>query len=83
MTGAGVNRHNTLCTALRGLDTAAMTLPEILEACAAVAPGATPPEILAAMRQVAEEQLAEAEQLERFARCRKAGITAVIRRNEP
>ena len=83
MTGAGVNRHNTLCTALRGLDTAAMTLPEILEACAAVAPGVTPPEIIAAMRQVAGEQIAEAEQLERFQRCRKAGITAVIAEGKP
>jgi len=55
----------------------------LVEHCRAQVPGCTPPEIMAAMRQVAGEQLAEADQLERFGRCRKAGITGVVPGGKP
>lgn len=38
---------------------------------------------LAANREAARRQLAEAEQFERFGRCRKAGISGVIRGGKP
>lgn len=75
--------YEKLCAALRGMDTATMELPEIVAACEAVEPTVTPPEILAAMRQVAGEQLAEAEQLEKYGRCRMAGIKGVIHGGKP
>lgn len=75
--------HEKLCAALRGMDTATMELPAIVTACEAIEPTVTPTEIIAAMRQVAGEQLAEADQLERFGRCRKAGITAVHAGGKP
>jgi len=67
-----------LRAAILEADAAGMSTEALVEHCQKQAPGCTPAEIMAAMRQVAGEQLAEADQLERFGRCRQAGITGVV-----
>jgi hypothetical protein len=60
-------------------DAAGMSTEALVEHCQRQVPGCTPPQIAAALRAVAAEQLREAEQLETFARCRRAGIRRVVR----
>lgn len=75
--------HEKLRAAILEADAAGMSTEALVEHCRKQAPGCTSAEIMAALRQVAGEQLAEADQLERFGRCRKAGITGVIRGGKP
>jgi len=72
-----------LRAAILEADAAGMSTEALVEHCLRAVPGCTPPEIMAAMRQLAEQQIREAEELERFGRCRKAGITAVHEGGKP
>lgn len=67
-----------LKAAILEADAAGMSTEALVEHCRTQVPGCTPAEIMAALRQIAGEQLAEADQLERFGRCRQAGITGVV-----
>jgi hypothetical protein len=73
-----MTNHEKLCAALRQVDPSTMTLQALVEHCEREAPGCAPREMFAALRTVAEEQLREADELERYGRCRKAGIRGVI-----
>jgi hypothetical protein len=51
----------------RALDlTISQTIAEVVEAIQAAVPDATPDEMIAALRQVGEEQMREADELEKF-----------------
>jgi len=56
----GQRRTDALLDTVRGLDTASMTTPEVVEAIEAAAPDATVDEIIAALRQVGAEHMQEA-----------------------
>lgn len=75
--------YEKLCAMLLDLDTTTMTTADVVAACKEVEPTVTRTEIAAALRDVAAAQLAEAEQLERYGRTRRAGIRGVIRGGRP
>ena len=56
----GPMRFEALKSALRGVDTSAMTTPEVVDLCQSAAPGVTVDEMIAALRQVGDEHLRRA-----------------------
>jgi hypothetical protein len=60
-------RLNGLKALLRGIDTSALTTPEVVDLCERAAPGCTVTEILEALRQVAAEHRQHAAELASYA----------------
>lgn len=67
-----------LLETLRTLDAGSMSAREIIQVCKAAVPHAQAPEIAAALRVLAAEDMREADALEQHGRKRSAGIADVV-----